>query len=115
MLTNLFPQGKNMAHASSSMNAPGGNHGAPILNNNNGAANVYMLRSDAHLQTMPHDYGMIESVDKGKYASNPPPPLHIERTMGETISRIPKGVFKKASHDLNTRDAKKYSIMEDLA
>ena len=88
-----------MAHASSSTNAPRGNVGAPMLNTNNGVANVYMMRSYAHLQTMPHDYGMSESVDKGEDTSNPLPPLHIERTMGETINRIHKGVFKKASHD----------------
>jgi hypothetical protein len=27
---------------------------------------------------------------------------------------IPKGVFKKDSHNLSTRDAQNYSIMEDL-
>jgi hypothetical protein len=50
VLTNPFPQGKNMAQASSSMNVPGGNQGAPMLNANNGATNVYMMRSDAHLR-----------------------------------------------------------------
>jgi hypothetical protein len=40
-----------MAQASSSTNVPGGNQGAPTLNANNGATNVYMMRSDAHLQT----------------------------------------------------------------
>jgi hypothetical protein len=45
MLTNPFPQGKNMAQASSSMNAPGGNQGAPMPNANNKATNIYMMRS----------------------------------------------------------------------
>jgi hypothetical protein len=115
VLTNPFPQGKNMAQASSSTNVPGGNQGAPMLNANNGATNVYMMRSDAHLQTRAHDYGMSESAEKGKEASNPPPPLHIEKTMGETMTHIPKGVFKKASHNLNARVAQNYFIMEDLA
>jgi hypothetical protein len=49
VLTNPFPQGKNMAQASSSMNVPGGNQGAPMPNANNGATNIYMMRSYAHL------------------------------------------------------------------
>jgi len=57
---------------------------------------------------------MSESADKGKYTSNPLPPPHIENNVGETMTRIPKGVFKKASHDLNTRFAQNYSIVEDL-
>jgi len=35
--------------------------------------------------------------------------------MGETMTRIPKGVFKKASHNLNARAAQNYSVVEDLA
>jgi hypothetical protein len=103
VLTNPFPQGKNMAQASSSTNVTGGNQGAPMLNANTGATNVYMMRSDAHLQTRAHDYGMLESAEKGKEASNPSPPLHIEKTMGETMTHIPKGAFKKASHNPNAR------------
>jgi hypothetical protein len=57
VLTNPFPQGKNMAQASSSTNLPRGNQGAPTLNANTGATNVYMMRSYAHLQTRAHDYG----------------------------------------------------------
>jgi hypothetical protein len=49
MLTNPFPQGKNMAQASSSTNALEGNKGAPTPNANNGAINVYMMRYAAHL------------------------------------------------------------------
>jgi hypothetical protein len=55
VITNPFPQGKNMSQASSSTNAPGGNQGAPTPNANNGATNVYMMRSYAHLQTKAHD------------------------------------------------------------
>jgi hypothetical protein len=58
---------------------------------------------------------MPESVEKGKEASNPLPPLQIEKTVGETMTRIPKGVFKKASHNPNARDAQNYSVVEDLA
>jgi len=58
---------------------------------------------------------MSKSADKGKEASNPPPPLHIEKTMGETITHIPKGAFKNYSHNLNARVSHNYFIMEDLA
>jgi hypothetical protein len=58
---------------------------------------------------------MSESVEKGKEATNPPVPLQIEKTMGETMTRIPKGAFKKASHNLNARAAQNYSVVEDLA
>jgi hypothetical protein len=43
------------------------------------------------------------------------PPLHIEKIVGETMTHIPKGAFKKASHNPNARAAQNYSIMEDLA
>jgi hypothetical protein len=64
-----------------------------------------MMRSDAHLHTIAHNYRMPESVEKGKEASNSSPPLQIEKTVGETMTRIPKGVFKKASHNPNARAA----------
>jgi hypothetical protein len=115
VLTNPFPQGKNLAQASSSTNVPGGNQGAPMPNTNNGATNVYMMKSEAHLQTRAHNYGMPESVEKGKEASNPLPPLQIEKTVGETMTHIPKGAFKKDSHNPNARAAQNYSIVEDLA
>jgi hypothetical protein len=73
------------------------------------------MRSNAHLQTKAHYYGMSESTDKGKEASNPPPPLHIENIVGETMTCIPKGSFKKDSHNPNERASQKYSIVEDLA
>jgi hypothetical protein len=49
MLTNHFPQGKKMAQASSSTNAPRGNQGVPTPNANKKDTNVYMMGSDAHL------------------------------------------------------------------
>jgi hypothetical protein len=35
--------------------------------------------------------------------------------MGEIMTHIPKGSFKKDYHNLNVRDAHKYSIVEDMA
>jgi hypothetical protein len=58
---------------------------------------------------------MPESVEKGKEASNPLTPLQIEKTVGEMMTRIPKGVFKKDSHNPNARASQNYSIVEDLA
>jgi hypothetical protein len=84
-------------------------------NTNNGATNIYMMKFEANLQTRAHNYGMPESVEKGKEASNPLTPLQIEKTVGEMMTHIPKGVFKKDSHNPNARAAQNYSIMEDLA
>jgi hypothetical protein len=74
-----------------------------------------MMRYYAHLQTRDHDYGMLEFADKGKEASNPPPSLHINKIVGETMNCIPKGEFKKAPHNQKARASHNYSIMEDMA
>jgi hypothetical protein len=58
---------------------------------------------------------MPKYVEKGKEASNPLPPLQIENTMGETMTCIPKGAFKKDSHNPNAMATQNYSIVEDLA
>jgi hypothetical protein len=42
-------------------------------------------------------------------------PLHIEKTLGETMTCIPKGTFKKASHNPNARAAQNYSVVENLS
>jgi len=103
MTMNHFPQGKNMAQASTSMSVVGGSQGPPTPTNNSLAANIYMMNVVAHLETRAPDYGMSEYVEKGKEASNPLTPLQIEKTMGETMTRIPKDVFKKDSHNPNVR------------
>jgi hypothetical protein len=56
MLTNPFPQGKKLAQASSSMNANGRTQGDPTPNDKNRSTNVYMTKSDAHLQTRDINY-----------------------------------------------------------
>jgi hypothetical protein len=58
---------------------------------------------------------MLESVKNGKEATNPLVPLQIEKTMGETMTCIPKGAFKKASHNSNTRASQNYYVVEYLA
>jgi hypothetical protein len=104
-----------MAQSSSSTSAPRGSQGTPTPNNYKGTANIYMMKFKTNLSTRDHKYGMPESVEKGKQASNPLIPLQIENKVGETITHIHKGAFKKASHDQNKRDSQNYSIMEDLA
>jgi hypothetical protein len=64
-----------------------------------------MMNVDAHLSTRTRDYGTPESVEKGKEATNPLTPLQIEKSVGETMTHIPKGAFKKASHNSNVRVA----------
>ena len=39
----------------------------------------------------------------------------LRKKMGENMTRIPKGVFTKASHNPNARAAQKYSVVENLA
>jgi hypothetical protein len=86
-----------------------------VPNSNNGEEKFYMIRSDVHLQTRAHNYKMPEFDEKGKESSNATPPLQIEKIVGETMTCIPKGVFKKDSGNLNARDAQNYTIVEDLA
>jgi hypothetical protein len=57
VLTNPFPQGKNMAQASTSTSAAGGSQGPPAPTPNNPTTNIYMMNIDAHLSTRTRDYG----------------------------------------------------------
>jgi hypothetical protein len=74
-----------------------------------------MLKGDAHIATRTHDYRMPNTSEKGKEAENPYVPLQIEKTLGKTMTHIPKGAFKKASHNPNTRATQNYSVVEDLS
>jgi hypothetical protein len=74
-----------------------------------------MVRGDALIMTRAHDYSKPSTFEKGKEAEIPSLPLQIEKTLGETMTRIPKGAFKKASHNPNTRAAQNYSVVEDLS
>jgi hypothetical protein len=111
VLTNPFPHGKNMTQGSSSANV--GSLGPPTSSNNPLVANVYMMKGDSYIETRAHDYIMLESAKKGKESTKPPIPLQIERMMGEIMTQILKGAFKKASHNPNARATKNYSLVED--
>jgi hypothetical protein len=74
-----------------------------------------MVKSDALITTRAHDYSKPSASEKGKEAEIPSLPLHIEKTLGETMTHIPKGLFKRASHNPNTRATQNYSVVEDLS
>jgi hypothetical protein len=97
------------------VSAEGGIQGPPPYSRNTSSTNVYMLKGNIDLTTRTRDYGMPNTSEKGKEAENPTLPLHIEKTLGETMTRIPKGAFKKSSHNPNARDAHNYSMVEDLS
>jgi hypothetical protein len=67
------------------------------------------------ISTRAHDYSKLSTSEKGKKAELPSLPLHIENTLGEIVTRIPKGAFKKASHNPNARATQNYSVVEDLS
>jgi hypothetical protein len=92
-----------------------GSQGPPAPTTNNPVMKNYMMNVDAHLSTKNHDYGMLEYVEKGKEATNPLTPLQIQKAVGKTMTRIPKGEFKKASHSPNARASHNYFVMENLA
>jgi hypothetical protein len=74
-----------------------------------------MVRGDSLIMTRAHDYSKPSASEKGKEAKLPSLPLQIENTLGETMTRIPKGAFKKASHNPNARATQNYSMVEDLS
>jgi hypothetical protein len=74
-----------------------------------------MLKGNVDIETRTCNYGMPNTSEKGKEAENPPLPLQIEKTLGETMTCIPKGAFKKDSHNPNARVAQNYSVVEDLS
>ena len=53
-------------------------------------------------------------MEKGKSTGETSNPLTIEKP-AETMTKIPKGVFKKTLHNPNARAASNYSVVEDLA
>jgi hypothetical protein len=113
VLTNPFQHGQNLTQASTS--AEGGSQETCPPPKNSSSVNVYMVRGDALITTRVHDYSKPSASEKGKEAEIPSLPLQIEKTLGETMTRIPKGAFRKASHNPNARAAQNYSVVEDLS
>jgi hypothetical protein len=113
VLTNPFQHGKNLTQASTSIE--GGSQEAFPPPNNPSSANVYMVRGDAFIMTRAHDYSKPSTSEKGKEVELPSLPLQIDKTLGETMTHIPKGAFKKSSHNPNARTTHNYSMVEDLS
>jgi hypothetical protein len=111
VLTNPFQHGKNLTQSSAS--TEGGSQGPPLSSNN--PTNAYMVKCDAFLSTKAHAYSQPSTSEKGKEAELPSLPLHIKKTLAETMTRIPKGAFKKSSHNPNARAAHNYSVVEYLS
>jgi hypothetical protein len=103
VLTNPFQHGQNLTQASTS--AKGGSHETCPPPNNASSTNVYMVRGDDLITTRVHDYSKPSASEKDKEAEIPSLPLQIEKTLGETMTHIPKGAFKRASHNPNARAA----------
>jgi hypothetical protein len=74
-----------------------------------------MVRGDALIMNRAHDYSKPSASEKGKEVEIPSLPLQIEKTLGETMTHIPKGAFKRDSHNPNARAAQNYSRVEDLS
>jgi hypothetical protein len=110
MLTNLFPHRKNLTQAYSSME--GASQGPPLSSISPSSLNVYMMKGIIDITTRKRDYIMPNTSEKGKEAKNPPLPLQIEKTLGVTMTHIPKCAFKKGSHNPNARTAHNYSVVE---
>jgi hypothetical protein len=113
VLTNPFQHGQNLTQASAS--TKGGSQGPSPSSNNPTSVNVYMVRGDAFISTRAHDYSKPSTSEKGKEVELPSLPLQIEKMLGEKMTRIPKGMFKKASHNPNARATQNYSMVEDLS
>jgi hypothetical protein len=113
VLTNPFQHGQNLTQTSKSVE--GGSQGPSPSLNNPASVNVYMMKGDAFISTRAHDYSKPSTSEKGKETKIPSLPLHIEKTLDETMTCIPKGAFKKSSHNPNARATQNYSVVEDLS
>jgi hypothetical protein len=110
VLTNPFPHWKNRTQGSSSVD--GGSQGPPSSFSNPSATKYYMMKGKSYIATREHDYRIPKYVEKGKEATNPIVPVQIEKPLGKTMTRISKGVFKKASHNPNMRATQNYSVVD---
>jgi hypothetical protein len=113
VLTNPFQHGQNLTQDSTS--TEGGSQGPSSSSNNPSSTNVYMMKGDSFISTRAHDYNKPSTFEKGKEVELPSLPLQIENNLGKTMTHIPKGTFKKDSHNPNARAAHNYSVVEDLS
>jgi hypothetical protein len=102
---------------SSNFNPQGGTSSVPPSDGYQGVVNIlsHSKLKDVDLLTRSQNYDNPESTEKGKKASEDQAPLHIEKPEKETVSHIPKGVYKWTMHNPNARVPPNYLIVEDLA
>jgi hypothetical protein len=102
---------------SSNFNKQGETSSAPPFDGYQGI--VKMLSTSklkgADFSTRYHNYDNLESTEKGKKTSEDHAPLHIEKLDKETMHFIPKGVYKRKTHNPSTRAPLSYLVVEDLA
>jgi hypothetical protein len=110
VLTNPFPHWKNRTQGSLSVD--GSSQGTPASFSNPSAAKYYMMKGESYIVTREHDYRIPEYVKKGKEATNLIVHLQIEKPLGKTMTRIPKGVFKEASHNPYMRATQNYFVVD---
>jgi hypothetical protein len=106
-----FSTWENLTQTSTSTEV--GNQGPSLYSNNPASVNVYMMKGNDFISTRAHDYSKPSTSEKGKEVEIPSLPLHIEKTLGETMTHIPKGASKKYSHNPNARAVQNYYVMED--
>jgi hypothetical protein len=77
--------------------------------------NAYMMKGNIDIATRTRNCGMPSTSKKSKEVKNPSLPLHIEKTLGETMTHIPNGAFKKYYHNPNVRVAQNYFVVKNLS
>jgi hypothetical protein len=92
-----------MQASSSTFNQQGGTLSAPSSDGYQAIVNMvnHTKEEDVELSTRSHDYSNPESTKKVKKTSDPQGPLHIEKPEKEVMTHIPKGVYKRVSHNPN--------------
>jgi hypothetical protein len=108
---NPFPNNQHMASSSSNAeNVVSGSQNPPTQDSDHLCIN--MVKYEVNVATQSRDYSSPKTILG--IESPPPPdmPLQIEKL--DPPPRITKGVLKHSTHNPNDRDAKNYSIVEDL-
>jgi hypothetical protein len=62
----------------------------------------YTKEEEVDLLTRSHNYSNLESTDKGNENLDPHNCIYIEKPEKETMKHIPKGVYKRDSHNPNS-------------
>ena len=104
VLKDPFPQGQNSASASNVA-------GAPKLPLTQTISTWLDLRLCCRQGTK---IMRLTPSEKGKAIGETSNPLTIDKP-AKTMSKIPKGVFKKTLHNPNARASSNYSVVEELA